>query len=123
MKYLRLNDISAYKTSFELSNFVWNLVIKWDNFPRNTLGSQFSRAIDSISANIAEGFGRYHKKDKVKFYYNSRASVFESLDWLQKAKIRNLINNDDYNHIFATLTKLPKEINTLIKITNQQLTI
>ncbi|MCK4639103.1 MAG: four helix bundle protein, partial [Bacteroidales bacterium] len=25
-------------------------------------------AADSISANIAEGFGRYHKKDKIKFY-------------------------------------------------------
>ncbi len=59
--YLKLNDISAYKGSFHLSNYVWNAVVKWDYFAKDTVGKQFARAIDSISANIAEGFGRYKK--------------------------------------------------------------
>ncbi len=63
-KYLTLNDISAYKIAFHLSNYVWDIVIKWDQFAKNTIGRQFVDAVDSISANIAEGFGRYHKKDK-----------------------------------------------------------
>ena len=66
-KYLRLNDIDAYKIAFHLSNFVWNMVIRWDLFAKKTVGEQFVRATDSISANIAEGFGRYFKRDKVKF--------------------------------------------------------
>ena len=67
-KYLQLNDVSAYKTAFHLSNYVWDIVIKWDWFAKTHVGGQFVEAADSISANIAEGFGRYHKKDKIKFY-------------------------------------------------------
>jgi hypothetical protein len=33
-KYLKLNDVSAYKTAFNLSNYVWNVVIKWDWFAK-----------------------------------------------------------------------------------------
>ncbi|MFA5782022.1 MAG: four helix bundle protein [Bacteroidales bacterium] len=55
-----------------VSNYVWNVVIKWDWFAKRHVGGQFVEAIDSISANIAEGFGRYHKKDKIKFYHYSR---------------------------------------------------
>lgn len=123
MKFLHLNDIHAYKISFKLSNYVWSIVTKWDYFPKSSVGSQFTQAIDSISANIAEGFGRFHKKDKIKFYYNSRASVFESLDWLQKSKIRKLISQLDYDNIFKILTSLPKEINSLIRYTEIHLTI
>jgi len=48
-------------------------------------GNQFIRSVDSISANIAEGFGRYSKKDKVKFFRISFGSMYESLDWNEKA--------------------------------------
>ncbi|MCK4663729.1 MAG: four helix bundle protein, partial [Bacteroidales bacterium] len=67
-KYLQLNDIDAYKIAFNLSNYVWKIVINWDWFAKKHVGGQFVEAIDSVSANIAEGFGRYHKKDKIKFY-------------------------------------------------------
>ena len=70
-KYLRLNDIDAYKIAFHLSNYVWNIILRWDYFAKRTVGGQFVEAIDSISANIAEGFGRYFKKDKIKFYWYS----------------------------------------------------
>jgi four helix bundle protein len=122
-KYLQLNDIKAYQIAFHLSNYVWNLVIKWGHFEKNTIGSQFTRSIDSISANIAEGFGRYSKRDKIKFYYYSQGSVKESLDWNEKAKIRKLLKKDEYQHILEELSKLPKELNYLIGFTNKKLTI
>jgi len=28
-KFLKLNDIEAYKIAFHLSNYVWSIVIKW----------------------------------------------------------------------------------------------
>lgn len=67
-KYLKLNDIVAYKVAFNLSDYVWDLVVKWDRFSSDTVGKQFVRAVDSISANIAEGFGRYSKKIKLNFF-------------------------------------------------------
>jgi len=119
--FLRLNDVQPYKTAFNLSNYVWEIVTKWDYFAKDTVGKQFVKAVDSISANIAEGFGRYFKKDKINFYRYSNGSVKESFDWNEKAKVRNLINKDEYQHIFNELQKLPKEINQLVKITNTKL--
>lgn len=121
--YLQLNQITAYKKAFHLSNLVWGLVSSWDSFAKHTIGQQFVNAIDSISANIAEGFGRYHKKDKIKFYYYSFGSVKECLDWNEKAKVRKLINEDDYIKIFDILQVLPKEIHQLIKFTNERLKV
>ena len=92
-------------------------------FCKETIGAQFVDAADSISANIAEGFGRYHKKDKIKFYRYSVGSLKECFDWNEKAKVRKLLSEDEYKHIFSELEKLPKSINTLIKFTNEKLTI
>jgi S23 ribosomal protein. len=122
-KFLSLNDISSYKNSFNLSNYIWNIIIKWDWFSKDTVGKQFVRAVDSISANIAEGFGRYNKKDKIKFYRYSAGSVKESFDWNEKSKIRKLLSKKDYDYIFKELSKLPKDINYLIKFTNDNLAI
>jgi len=121
-KFLQLKDVTAYKKSFLLSNHVWNLVAKWDYMAKNTVGQQFIRAIDSISVNIAEGFGRYHKKDKQKFYFNARGSTYEALDWLQKAKLRKIISEDEYKLTYTSLSEMPKEINTLITWTQNRLT-
>ena len=120
-KYLKLNDIDAYRISFHLSNYIWDVVIKWESFARRTVGEQFVEAADSISANIVEGFGRYFKKDKIKFYWYSTGSVKECLDWNEKSKVRALLVEKEYKHIFEELQKLPEAINRLIKFTNTKL--
>jgi len=121
MKYLQLNDIDCYKRALKLSNYVWDIVLSWDWFAKKTVGVQFVTAIDSISANIAEGFGRYGKKDKCKFYYYSFGSVKESLDWNEKSKYRRLLTQEQYDHILEELQTLPKEIHQLIQFTNEKL--
>ncbi|HMB66009.1 MAG TPA: four helix bundle protein [Patescibacteria group bacterium] len=120
-KYVQLRDVNAYIISFQLSNYVWEVVIGWDYFSKDTVGKQFVRSTDSISANIAEGFGRYGKSDKIKFYRYSYASLKESFDWNEKAKRRTLITSEQYENIIHYLQQLPKEINGLIKLTNQKL--
>jgi four helix bundle protein len=122
-KFLKLKDIEAYRISFYLSNYVWDIVIKWNSFSQRTVGEQFVRAIDSISANIAEGFGRYGKRDKIKFYRYSQGSLTESLDWNQKSKVRMLLKETGYQKIFSELEKLPKAINALIAFTNLKLKV
>ncbi len=121
MKYLQLNDIKCYKRALNLSNYVWDIVVKWDWFAKKTVGAQFVTAIDSISANTAEGFGRYGKKDKIKFYYYSFGSMKESFDWNEKSKIRKLLTKEHYEYILGELQELPKEIHQLIKFTEEKL--
>ncbi len=122
-KFLQLNDVGAYKIAFHLSNYVWNIVIRWDFFAKDTVGKQFVRSVDSVSANIAEGFGRYGKKDKINFYHYSFGSIKESLDWNEKAKVRKLISKDEYAYLVSELQKLPRELNYLIKFTAEKLTM
>jgi four helix bundle protein len=119
--FLKLNDINAYKISFHLSNFVWERVILWKNFEKDTVGKQFVRAVDSVSANIAEGFGRFNKREKIHFYRISFGSLKETYDWNEKARVRNILTIEDYQYIIDELNKLPKEINHLIKFTNEKL--
>ena len=120
-KYLKLSDIESYRIAFHLSNYVWNIVLKWEWFAKKTLGSQYVQAMDSVSANIAEGFGRHFKKDKIKFYMYSKGSLKETFDWTQKSKVRELLSAEEYDYIFSELEKIPKSLNHLINYTNEKL--
>lgn len=119
--YLKLSNIEAYLLAFRLSNYIWNLVIQWEWFPKKTVGTQFVEAGDSISANIAEGFGRYHKKDKIKFYRYSQGSIKETYDWNEKSKNRGLIQETEYQYILQNLKKIEPALNRLINFTNDKL--
>jgi four helix bundle protein len=120
-KYLALRDVDAYLKSLSLSNSIWVLVRQWDYFARDTAGKQFVRAVDSISANIAEGFGRYHKRDKILFYRYAYGSIHESIDWAIKARMRNLITQDQYSEVLASLKNLLPSVHHLIRFTNEKL--
>lgn len=123
MNYLSLNDLECYRLALDLSNYVWDIVIKWDSFTKYTIGQQYVDSTDSISANIAEGFGRYTKRDKIKFYQISKGSLSEITDWTNKAIKRKLLSKDQIEHIIDVINKLPKSINSLVKFTNEKLTI
>lgn len=108
-RYIDLKDIRAYCKAFELSNLIWDLVIKWEYFSKDTLGKQLVKAVDSISANIAEGFGRYYKKDKIVFYRYSAGSLKETTDWIEKAIYRKLINTEEFDTIQEIIKQLQKK--------------
>ena len=86
-KYLKLSDIECYRIAFNLSNYVWNVVLKWDWFTKKTVGTQFVEAVDSISANIAEGFGRYHKKIKSNFIDTAKVQTKKALTGIKNQKL------------------------------------
>ncbi|RIJ46171.1 four helix bundle protein [Maribellus luteus] len=120
-EFLTLDKISAYRLAFEFSNEVWREVVTWDYFAKDTVGKQFVKAADSISANIAEGFGRYSKKDKVRFYRISMGSLEEAEDWIRKSTVRELITEDLSSAYLNSLLQLRKEIYNLINYTNEKL--
>lgn len=119
--FLTLVDIGAYNIALRLSNEVWDIVGGWEIFAKDTVGKQFVRSVDSISANIAEGFGRYAKKEKTQFFRYSMGSVRESLDWNAKALHRGLVNQEQHDHIQSVLLSLPREIHALINYYNTRL--
>ena len=64
-----LEKLEVYQLSETFSDTVWDIVMAWDIFRKDTIGKQIVRSADSISANIAEGYGRY-------FYKESKANSF-----------------------------------------------
>lgn len=112
-----LEQLRAYQLSRDLGELVWSIVLKWDYLAKKTIGDQWIRATDSISANIAEGYGRYFFNDTIKFYYYSRGSHFESHDWFSKAQERNLLKKEENKKFNEFSSQIPKELNMLIKRT------
>ena len=110
-----LNDLRIYNQSIEIGEFIWKLVIKWDYFSKDTVGKQLVRSTDSISANISEGFGRYHFKDNRNFLFYARGSLYETNTWLTKAYNRKLLEEPEYNDINAQLKDLGIKLNNYIK--------
>lgn len=87
-------------------------------FPRSEiygLISQIRRCASSIGANIAEGFGRYHQKEKVHFLYNARGSLFELQNFMYLCKDLALIKERDAEEIIGKADKLSKNIHAFIK--------
>ncbi len=82
---------------------------------KKVIGDQFIRALDSIGANIAEGYNRYHYLDKVKFYYYARGSLAESCDhWLELLQERRLIQDKTYQKMKLIANKLSVKLNNFI---------
>jgi len=115
MTHILLKDLKIYQKALIISNKSWEIYQKFDWRIKKTIGDQFITAIDSIGANIAEGYGRFHYLDRIKFYYNSRGSLLESLHWLGLLINRDLITRNDHNSITALLEDLNLSLNAFIK--------
>ncbi|KIA91534.1 hypothetical protein OC25_21025 [Pedobacter kyungheensis] len=111
----RLEDLEVYNLSELFSDKIWNIVMGWNYFAKDTIGKQICRAADSISANIAEGYGRYHFKENKNFCYYSRGSLLEVKSFLRKSKNRNLISEDCYSELYTELQTIHLKLNAYIK--------
>lgn len=112
---MKLTDLEIYNLSMDFADVVWEIVMKWDNFPKNTIGNQWVRAADSVAANISEGFGRNSYKDSRNFYFFARGSLYESKTWLEKSYKRKLVTEAEYQQLFAEHNKIGVKLNNFIK--------
>jgi len=76
--------------------------------------SQIRRSALSISANIAEAFGRNHTADKINFYYYARGSITETQSHCEYGKQVKYIDEDHANILDDRLSLLLKSINQII---------
>jgi four helix bundle protein len=114
-KYIRVQDLDIYKLARELSRVGWDIynILKWQE--KKTIGDQFITATDSFGANFVEGYRRFHYLDKIKFYYNSRASLSEANDyWIELLLERNLVNKERYLKYKQTAEKSSLKLQNLI---------
>lgn len=113
---LLLDNLEVYNLSLQLSNKIWDEVYKWESFVKFGLGRQLTNAADSVSANIAEGYGRYFIKENINFCFYARGSALETKDWLQKAHARNLIAEHKYVSLQKELEIIHLKLNAYIRV-------
>ncbi|NVK84949.1 MAG: four helix bundle protein [Cytophagia bacterium] len=112
---MKLEELRVYNRADELSDAVWDLVADMNYFEKDTLGKQLVRSADSISANIAEGFGRYFYKENRQFCFYSRGSLLETKNWLSKCHRRNIISSEKLEHLMSELEEVHISLNAYIK--------
>lgn len=114
MAYERLEDLRVYQEAEEIGEMVWDEVVKCKFFEKDVVGKQLAEAADSISANIAESYGRTGTKDVVNFLIFSRGSLYETKSHLGKAIRRKLIAPERGKEIMSHLEHLAPSLNAYI---------
>lgn len=108
-------ELDVYRLSEEAADAIWEMVVEWQAFARNTIGVQLVRAADSIGANIAEGAGRATYKDNRRCVCIGRGSLYETKHFLRRAYRRKLISQERVDLLSPMLDELSPRLNAYIR--------
>ena len=108
-------DLDAWKLGRIIRNQVYEIVKKLPDLEKYNLGSQLRRAAISITANIAEGYGRFHYQENIQFLRISRGSVNEILDHLITCLDQGYIGQEIFNELETRINKEIQIIDGLIR--------
>ena len=112
---MELEDFEVLRLAETLADEIWQHVIGWETFVRDTIGGQVARAVDSIGANIAESYGRFHYGEKINHLYYARGSLFETKYWLNRCRARHLLKPELASSYAERLTEIARQINRFTK--------
>jgi len=106
-----IDGLEVYNFSLKISDLAWKIYLELPKTYKYQIGSQFLDAADSIGANIAEGYGRYHYKESINFNNYARGSAFETRHWVNRLSSRQLIKAEYSDELGALLELTIKKIN------------
>lgn len=110
MTLKHFTELKVWRDSIALAKDIYSLSA---NFPKDELYglvNQIRRAIASVGANIAEGFGRNTQKEKIHFYYIARGSLLEVEHFLYLAKELGYLSQDDLDSNMIKCENLLKSL-------------
>jgi four helix bundle protein len=79
-KFQTFEDLEVYKIAREFRKTMYAVNRRLPDFEKYELGSQIRRASVSLTNNMAEGHGRFHYPDQIRFFLHSRGSLEELID-------------------------------------------
>jgi four helix bundle protein len=113
-QYKSFEEMPVWKNAMEMAARVFSLT---ENLPRREdygLTSQLRRSALSVSANIAEAFGREHTLNKLNFYYNSRGSLSETKSNLIYGRSVGYFKGNEFKSLLSTLEDIWFDLNKII---------
>ena|SRR3989344_4776484 len=108
-------DLNAWKEAHRLVLLVYKITDGFPNKEAYALTSQLRRAAISVSSNIAEGFSRRGRKEKILFYSTSLGSLTELQNQLMIARDVGYMTDKTYKEIEERTIVVHKLVNGLIK--------
>lgn len=105
----------VWQLALEIVEHVYALTQRLPKSEDYGLSGQLRRAALSISGNIAEGFGRSHKKEKMSFYYYARGSAFEVRSHLMSGFRVGYFMEGEIAPISEKAKRVVEELNRIIK--------
>ena len=106
--------LEVYKKALDLAEKIYKITADFPEKERYGLQGQLRRASVSISSNIAEGSGRYNKKDFAQFLRIARGSLYECIPLIEIALRTGYINKETSEGLLASGNELAKMLNGLI---------
>lgn len=107
-------DLDCWKVARELRRKISTLANSFPSEEKYGLTSQIKRASRSVTANIAEGYGRFHHQENIQFCRMSRGSLTETLDHLTVALDENYISVSEFDSFKDDLERCLKVLNGYI---------
>lgn len=107
-------DLEIWKLSHSLVLDIYKIVTTFPKTEDYILTRQIIRSAQSIPANIAEGMGRFSKKEFIQFLIIARGSVEETKYHLILAKDLGYIDDNTYTELKNNYARLGKKVNSLI---------
>ena len=114
-------NLRVYNLAEEIEDLIWEIVIKWDYFAKDTIGKQLVNSADSVGANIAEGYGRGSHADNRRFAKISRGSLFEVKHWLRRAYKRKLLSEQEITALQEIIKELTPKLSAYINSISKKL--
>ena len=108
-------NLRVYQLSEEISDLIWEIVVKWKRLAQDTVGKQLIKSADSIGANIAEGTGRGSYADNRRFARIARGSLFEVKHWLRRAYRRDLLTENEVSKLQNLINELTPKLSAYIR--------
>lgn len=119
-KIQSFTDLVAWKEGHKLVLMIYEQVKKFPANEKFGLSSQLSRAVVSITSNIAEGFSRRGTKEKTQFYFTALGSLREVQNQLLIARDIRILSSEDFSMIADQTVIVSKLITGLIKSIRRQ---
>lgn len=117
-KFIPLQELDVYRLARKLSSISWMVYQRLSFQERKVWGDQMLSAVDSVGANIAEGYARFHYLEKCRFYYISRASLSEGIEhWIDLGFERGIVNDQEYQELNKVRIDIQIRLNNMIKST------
>ena len=120
MARTNFENLRVYQLSEQLSDIVWEVVLDWSYFARDTVGKRLVQAVDSIGANIAEGTGRGTYVDNKRFVKIARGSLNETKHWLRRAFKRQLLTAKQIDRLKPIIDELGPKLNAYLTSIGRQ---